>query len=519
MAIRSGSKAQAFFRIPEGVTDTFRQKILELRPSVKTDYLKQEFFSKFVSADTDSADLRRGRAIAKWLAQEQVNEATNTRLLTLHDGYQILPHVTWSRFRSFCQSTIQSILGDVPTVDALIGSFSGGASTSRPRTQSYPSSKYLGKAHVTSDCLALFTDLCGEMPGWLGVADFRPTIVRGNVMFTVPKKTDIDRVACKEPDINMFLQKGLGGFIRKGLRKAGINLNDQSINRSFAREGAITGDLATMDLSSASDSVTTVLVSEFLPVCWYTTLDSVRSRVTIIDGVEHRNEMFSSMGNGFTFELESLLFFAIAKAVTYFTGTRGVVSVYGDDLIIPSSSFDDLEWVLGVLGFRCNRSKSFSDGPFRESCGGHYHDGLDITPFYVKGPLENVVDVIHAANSLREWALIPEFGILNPEVEDIWLWLKAMVPKQFWGGGDTSYKYQLVSLDAPNKRIYEETLTHATGLGGYFHWLNTTWDRDQTTEGVKTSSRTENLKNKFRSRPVRDCAVPRLPALFLSELS
>jgi hypothetical protein len=484
---------------------------------VKADYLKQQFFSKFVSDDTDPAALRRQRAIEKWLATETMNEATNQRLLNLHEEYNILPRVSWARFRSFCQTLISDLLGDTPPVDALIGNFSGGASTSRPRTHSHPSGKYLGEAHVTLRGLEIFTDLSEEMPGWLGVADFSPTIVRGNVMFTVPKKTDIDRVACKEPDINMFMQKGIGSFIRARLRSIGINLNDQSKNRKLARVGSIDSSLATLDLSSASDSVSSVLVAEMLPVCWYAALDSVRSHVTIIDGEEHRNEMFSSMGNGFTFELESLLFYTLARATCYFRGISGIVSVYGDDIIVPSEVYQDLVWVLNLMGFQVNPDKSFSEGPFRESCGGHYHDGFDITPFYVKHPISTIVDVIHVANSLREWAYIPGLGILDCEVEEIWLWLRDLVPKHLWGGGDTSFKYQLVSNDEPQKRIVEVMKTKTTGTGGYFHWLNATWSRDYQGDGTVTSSRAENLKT-FRVRNVRDTTVPRLPALFLTEL-
>jgi len=517
MARKIGS-AQALPTIPEELTSEFITKILALRSSVKTDYLKEQFLSKFVSSETDPSDVRRNRAIFKWLCKELDNEATNTRLFNLHEEYNILPRVTWFRFREFCTNLISATLGDTPPVDCLIGSFSGGASTSRSRTDSHPAGKYLGKAHVTLRALGVFSDISDEMPGWLGFGDYHPVMVPGNVMFTVPKKTDIDRVACKEPDINMFLQKGIGNHIRGCLRRVGINLNDQSINSSLARVGSLTRGLATLDLSSASDSVTTELVAQLLPVTWFTLLDSVRSHVTIIDGEEHRNEMFSSMGNGFTFELESLLFWVLTRAVAYFKGVSGVISVYGDDIIAPVEIFDDLTWVLNVMGFEVNSSKSYADGPFRESCGGHYHDGFDITPFYLRAPLASLADVIHIANSLRKWAEIPGLSILDPEVEDIWFWLKSFVPSDLWGGGDTSFKYQLVSPDVPSKRIVEDTTRCSTHLGGYFHWLNATWDRTVLREGVSTSSRVRNT-NRYRLKSVRRKAATSLSAIFLRELA
>jgi len=523
-------------KMPEGLTEELRTRLSQLKYSAKALYLQQEVFSKFVSADTDAPEVRRARAIFKWLCAERDNEATNDRLILTPDGYQILPRVSYRRFMSFCQTTILGIIGEVPPIEALIGSFSGGASTSRPRTESHPATKYLGKADVTRRGLQLFSEISDEMPGWLGQLveelTLNPCIVPGNVMFTVPKKADIDRVCCKEPDLNMFVQKGIGNYLRSCLRRVGINLNEQANNRSFARTGSLTGGLATFDLSNASDSMTRELVSQMLPVFWHTLLDSVRSPVTIIDGEEHPNHMFSSMGNGFTFELESLLFYTLTRAIAYFRGSRGVVSIYGDDIICPSDIADVLPSVFNYFGFQVNTEKSHTGinsfhlgteyvGTFRESCGGHYLDGRDITPFYVKAPIATLVDVIHVANKLREWAGIEGYKILDPEVEDLWFWLSSFVPKQFWGGWDTSFKYQLVSPERDGEgghRLSEKASRQSTGNGGYFHWLNTTWDRETMGDAVSTSSLTKPL-NKFRvRRSLRPVTVAPLSLLFPSEI-
>ena len=506
--------------VPPSVTPTLRELISNLPGSVKTDYLKEEIFSKFVDESTDSADLRRDRAIAKWLVTEEGNAITNERLLTTPAEYNILPRVTFESFVTFCQDIIQGILGDVVPETALIGSFSGGSSTSRTRTFSHPAGKYLGQADVTSSAYEIFEDLLDDIPGWdiIGArTEFRA--VPGNVMFTVPKKTDIDRCACKEPDINMWLQKGVGAFIRRRLRATGINLNDQSINRSLARKGSFDGSLATLDLSSASDSVTRELVALLLPVNWFTILDSIRSRVTNINGEEHRNEMFSSMGNGFTFELESLLFYALARTTAYFRGISGVISVYGDDIIAPTPLYHDLVWVLKYFGFSVNSDKSWHEGPFRESCGGHYHSGFDITPFYIKAPIRTLPELIDVANKLRHWARIETLSVLDPSVEAIWLWLKSLVPECLWGGTDTTYRYQLVSPDLAVCKLQEETRKSSTGYGGYLHWLNATWDREQVSDGVSTSSKQTNL-GRLRLRKVRpgSATVARLEHEFLSEI-
>lgn len=113
---------------------------------MKTDWLHANFLSKFVSKDTDPPELRRERAIEKWLAIELVNEATTERLQTTLPELNIIPGVEYSKFVDWTRAFIERVIGEVPPFEALIGSFSGGSSTSRPRKASYPAGKYLGEA-------------------------------------------------------------------------------------------------------------------------------------------------------------------------------------------------------------------------------------------------------------------------------------------------------------------------------------------------------------------------------------
>jgi hypothetical protein len=93
----------------------------------------------------------------------------------------------------------------------------------------------------------------------------------------------------------MYLQKGVGNHIRRRLRRVGVNLNDQSVNRSLARMGAATGEVATLDLSSASDTVTIEAVRLLLPDDWFLYLNDIRSQEVLVEGTYVRTEMFSSM--------------------------------------------------------------------------------------------------------------------------------------------------------------------------------------------------------------------------------
>lgn len=482
-------------------------------------YLGVEMLSKFVSKDTDPPNVRRQRAINKWLATERNNEATNDRLLTLCGEYNILPRITVDSIVTKASSIIQKVLGDVPPLDVLLGAFSGGSTTSRRRLDSHPAGKYLGQADITVGAKDWWDLVLEESPLWSAYANEYQTVrvCRGNIMFTVPKNTQIDRCACKEPDLNMYIQKGIGNHIRRRLRTVGINLNDQSINKGLARLGSENHELATLDLSSASDSISYELVALLLPDLWFSLLNAVRSKETLIDGEWHKNEMFSSMGNGFTFELESLLFFAIAKAVAWATGISGIISVYGDDLIVPTYMAHDLIWVLDYFGFEVNTKKSCIEGPIRESCGGHYYNGRDITPFYVKAPLQTLSDVIHLANQIRRWSDDGGHVILDDALEPLWVELTALVPRNLWGGHDTSDKSRLVTYWAPRRpaRLVERTQEIPTLLGGYLMWHDSRGDSDLPLEVV--SKRKQNLK-RFTFKSVNAALYGRPGNIFLTEL-
>jgi len=211
-------------------------------------------------------------------------------------------------------------------------------------------------------------------------------VVRGNRVTTVPKDATKDRTIAAEPTGNIFLQLGIGKLLRKVLKKrCGVDLDDQRPNQRYARIGSITGEYATLDLKSASDTVSKELVKQLLPFEWFELLNSLRSpegEVGPGNWVEY--EKFSSMGNGFTFELETLIFFALAVAVAQHLGCRGRVLVYGDDVILPVQADALYREVLLYCGFEVNTKKSHATGHFRESCGRHYWAGHDITPVYQK---------------------------------------------------------------------------------------------------------------------------------------
>lgn len=363
---------------------------------------------------------RLGAAMLKW------HEAEETcRWINRHGGIDPFqpnwpledepPEPTLEAVIHTAREKIRSALGrlDLNEVSASFA-FSAGASTRLKRKNGHPFYKYSGKPEVTRNAALMAICAIWSIPLWRRHMQETygddpvnwVTIVEGSKVTTVRKTALIDRVIAIEPCMNMFMQKGLGSVIRRRLKKVGIDLNSQTWNQTLARIGSALGSLATIDLQSASDSIALMLVRALLPPEWFELIERLRCEVCILpDGTKHRLEKVSSMGNGFTFELESLIFWALSAAVLDLLGTSDKrLGIYGDDIVIHNSAAPLLIKVLARCGFVTNTDKTFVSGPFRESCGKHYFYGVDVTPFYVKGQTDETHNLYWLANSLREWS-------------------------------------------------------------------------------------------------------------------
>lgn len=521
-----------------GLSSACRSKIRTLVSridgnSVALDYLKSEYLSKFTGEASGVTDgERHDAAIRKWRLVEERNCVTNDMIRGRSRSYNILPRITFDRFLEVAQHQIGQILGELSD-ELAFGAFSGGASTSRRRTSSHPAKKFSDKADVTQDAQIYIPAITGGSAVYREYGIFsNPRVVEGAVLFTVPKNSVINRCACKEPDVNMYLQKAVGNYIRSRLRRFGVNLNDQSINRKLARQGSIDGSLATLDLSSASDTITIQAVRALLPDDWFEYLNDIRSPVVEVDGTLSRTKMFSSMGNGFTFELESLIFFALMKTTAYLRGHPGVISVYGDDLIIPSGMYEDAAWILQEFGFSCNMEKSFHTGPFRESCGGHYHLGDDISPFYLRREPRRLTDLIRVLNQMRKWLAADESRqYVHANAYQLWLELAVHVPVEFWGGVDCDADTQLVSGGACwNRLVRVKTDRPLPELGCYAQWMTRTRNRSRQPGIGGAAFTTVNRTNtchvysdmpesyRCRTRRAKPSAFASRPWLFIEEL-
>lgn len=250
---------------------------------------------------------------------------------------------------------------------------------------------------------AHFERMLYEMPTWVKyLKDLgREYVVQEcNRIAFVPKDACTERLIAIEPSCNMFLQLGVHNFMAARLKAVGNCISDQTRNQRLAYFGSVTGNRSTIDLSAASDSVSTELVKFLFPPLWFAFLDDLRSKKYELNGVEGVYSKYASMGNGTTFAVETIIFLAIARACQRLTGGFSP-SVYGDDIVSDRSYSLLLIETLALVGFDTNTDKTFITGFFRESCGKDYLHGSLVTPSYVRIFRHRVCDLYGLYNKLR----------------------------------------------------------------------------------------------------------------------
>lgn len=347
--------------------------------------------------------------VASFWTNERHNHRTNLRLMRFSDNYGLaqcdLPVLS---FFSDVKRRISSIVGKVP--DDLVGKFGKGSTFTDVGKYTTLPDKMSNRPSITPGSRDLLP-LLGDSAWFRGLMSDHPNksdpeTVRGNRFTTVAKTALVDRGICIEPSLNVYLQLAIGSHLTARLKKSGLNKEkSQDLHRLLARLASITGDLATLDLSDASDLVSYQLVKLVMPDEWFELLCATRSEFTQVENKWVRVEKFSSMGNGFTFELMTLILLSISWELAVKQGlvvnVGANLSVYGDDIIVPTELSTDLIACLAFCGLKVNARKTFTTGPFRESCGGDFFDGQDVSPYYLKEFPNEPQQHISLANGIR----------------------------------------------------------------------------------------------------------------------
>lgn len=413
-------------KVKEGLSELDREKPVEFDSA--RDYLAWAqlygLFSKSSLKGRD--DALREVAWGKFQAAEGSCKRANKRLSYYYerpDRENPVYRVILTRAKAlisqvlgtFTESTLEHVLD-------LSRPGSGSAIGVRSREEISWSDKFDRKTSlcVTPAALPYARLLLEESRAWIESAgvdtELRYCVTPSNRLSFVRKDAKQDRTIAVEPHLNVMLQQGAGRYIDRRLKANGIDIHDQTRNQALAREGSENWNtydpLVTLDLSAASDSISIALVKRLLPCVWHEFLGDLRSESYTYKGVTRTYQKWSSMGNGYTFPLETLIFWGLAKACTSLCEGQDRVSVYGDDIIIHRSSAALLVEVLRYCGFSTNVDKSFLFGPFRESCGADWWDGERVTPVYLRG-MQNVrpTDIYRLVNTLPQG--IGEFGLVS----------------------------------------------------------------------------------------------------------
>lgn len=393
-------------------------------PALKRQVRRAKKRAAFVRPDLED------QAISKW----KQNLKLCSRLHTL-DSFSIdyartfIEKVLWNYTSSVNPVNIQKTL-DLDHLFDLWG-FGPGASVGVRGT--HAAQKIDQPMVCTSRCEPYVKRLRGSNP-YFAAADAAggkaTPIVLGSKMTTVPKNEDSVRTIEIQPSGNMVMQLAAGRYIEGALKSIGLDIrNQQPLNKALAKQGSVDGTLCTIDLSSASDLISVDLIRTLWPNDWFTLLSDLRTEFIAVPTTDYeialsvddcafsitqprewiQQMMLSGMGNGFTFPVMTLTLLALVMANRYAAiNIRktyvdwSCTAVFGDDIIVPTHEYLGLTDLLERAGLIINHKKSFSKGWFRESCGGDYLKGVDITPIYVRS-LSTDNEIYTEINKLQGW--------------------------------------------------------------------------------------------------------------------
>lgn len=394
--------------------------------------LMENVLKKYVDHTEPEAE---SRAVEKWKSSNQRCQEWELRLANdkeeqLWGMFKDSLYRFWYSGKALLDGVIHYSMPLIASLGDLYEGFDlGPGSTVLSRGTSFYQKLFTGRASVYTEVakrrfhhFLRYHHVWGEAFRQVRSEYGEPVMVAGSSQSCVPKKVDIARTIASEATVETLFQKGIQKRLEDGLdRHWGINLTVQPfLNRALARVGSETNQLVTLDLREASNSIATKMIRAAAPPSMTAVLMDYRSTFTQLeDGSLVVNHMLASMGNSFIFPLQTVLFTCVVEAVSRFHSvkmerpywapngdllTLGNWGVFGDDIICDVRLADDVVRLLSILGFEINPSKSFTNGPFRESCGGDWFRGQSATPVYIR-TLATPQDLVVAANGLVDWTM------------------------------------------------------------------------------------------------------------------
>jgi hypothetical protein len=344
---------------------------------------------------------------------------------------------------------------------------------------------------------------------YLGVSEELPV----RVVF-VPKTLKAPRVIAIEPSNVQYTQQAVMRYMTRcieshPLTRRSVLFSDQTVNQRAALSASITKRYATLDLSEASDRVSLVLVQRIFRgsgILQY--LEDSRSlSATLPNGDNIILSKFASMGSATCFPVEACVFYTlIISSVLKHLGKRPSslniarlsrdIKVYGDDIIVPRTWLQPVILSLESYGLKVNRTKTFSNSHFRESCGGDYYNGVDVKPTYIRVPIPE--DNNWAANELSSLCSTSNQFYMNGLWRTTKLlrdWMKSY-PIRTLSGEEVDITYKSVIPQFPMDR----------------------WDRDLQQPSCRILSVKLKLKSDSILHNLSACLIKALPNIGLPDV-
>jgi len=229
-------------------------------------------------------------------------------------------------------------------------------------------------------------------------------------LLAVPKTQKGPRLICAEPIAHQWMQQSIWRWLRDRIPTStlgrSISFESQEASQLWALQASHDRSMATLDLSAASDRLSTRLV-EYVFQSHHDLLDAMQaSRTRAVEQTIdkefpklHVLRKFATMGSALTFPIQSIVFTLLSVWALRLSERRehdwhkgrlrqdfARVRVFGDDIIVPIHAYGWTKLVLHECGLLVNSSKSFEGVSFRESCGMDAFRGVDVTPARVHKP-------------------------------------------------------------------------------------------------------------------------------------
>lgn len=362
----------------------------------------------------------------------------------------------------------------------------------------------------------------------------------------VPKNWKTSRSICMEPVGYQYAQQMVRAWIEDHIKacplKEHVFIEDQMVNQLACWHGSVSGRVDTIDLSSASDSVSFDLVRQVFPPNVFKWLLGTRSRIVELpDGQLWVPQKYAPMGSALCFPIQSVLYSAVVLAAAFaqlygldlhddslegynlsaaYTVCFGKATrrwspayepfyIYGDDIIVDHRLTSTVIRALTSLHFAVNTEKSFTgDSAFRESCGLFALNGYDVTPLILKVKwfsrkvgVESLSSLIDAANAAYEYgyqtlrSTLINHVLFLPLEKSYLRGVNSRNPVAFSANKDDALT--IYTPTPRNTHLRRRTFLRGESLSGQKPGTNITYQRDEVQRVMVGSQDTKELSRKY----------------------